>query len=146
MKAADHTEGQSLINTPPSLLISLRLSASLPFSGAGPHLELFKSEMTSTAPITILKTPSLPPSLLPLLLPSPAHSRSWPSLSLPFFFFFLLLCLHVHFIFICLFLLVYRECIRGTRVVMCQDLIHYSCTSRDRACTDAQTRKPSKLI
>lgn len=143
MKAADHTEGQSLINTPPSLLISLRLSASLPFSGAGPHLELFKSEMTSTAPITILKTPSLPPSSPPAL----SCSLSLLALSLSLFsFFFLLLCLHVHFIFICLFLLVYRECIRGTRVVMCQDLIHYSCTSRDRACTDAQTRKPSKLI
>lgn len=55
-------------------------SLSFSFSGAGPHLELFKSEMTSLAPITIQKNPSLPP----LLLPSLAHSGFWLSLFFPF--------------------------------------------------------------
>lgn len=65
-----------------------------------------KAEMTSLAPITILKIPFFPPSS-PLALPC--------SLLAPSFFPFCR-CIHVHFIFICLFLLVYRECIRGAQL------------------------------
>lgn len=72
-----YVEGHGLINPSASLLIPLHPFASFSFSGAGSHLELFKSEMTSLAPITIQKNPSS-------LLPSLAHSGFWLPPFFPF--------------------------------------------------------------
>lgn len=99
-----HAEGHGLINLLPSLLICLHLPASFSFSGTSPHLELFKSRNDFSGSNNNSEN-----SLLPLLLPSPA--RFW---LLPFFPFRRCIC--VHSVFICLFLLVYRECIRGARL------------------------------
>lgn len=90
---------------PPSWFLSISLP---PFLSQGlAHIwNSLKAEMTSLAPITILKIPFFPPSS-PLALPCSLLAPS---------FFPLCRCIHVHFIFICLFLLVYRECIRGARL------------------------------
>lgn len=64
-----------MINPLPSLLICLHLSASFPFSGTSPHLELFKGRNDFSGSNNNSEN-----SLLPLLLPS--FARFW---LLPFF-------------------------------------------------------------
>lgn len=125
-----YVEGHGLINPPPSLLIPLHPFASFSFSGAGSHLELFKSEMTSLAPITIQKNPSLPLSL------PPALSCSLRLLAPSFFF---PLPLHLCPLHLYLFISSGLQGVHQSNpVVMCQDLIHQSCT---HSCKDAHTQK-----